>query len=261
MRSYCILLLLILIINPIFAQKKTKIIKTYPDGQIKEKGIISLPDSTRIGKWYFYFHNGQLSMEGEYDSNGLEIGTWKQYYPNGEIYIVEAKDNGPIKAYYKYPDTLKMTGQLKNRKPEGEWIIYYENGNIQSRQYFSEGKMIGQWEYYFENGKLWKIISSDTGPVIIYDSLGNKIEEWHIVNGQMDGEHKTYTTHGTLISKITYKNGKKDGPYELYHGNGQKALEGFYKDDKKIGIWKYYYPNKKLAKEENQATGPCYSWY
>ena len=67
--------------------------------------------------------------------------------------------------------------------------------------------MIGQWDYYFENGKLWKIISSDTGPVIIYDSLGNKIEEWHIVNGQMDGEHKTYTTHGTLISKSTYING------------------------------------------------------
>ena len=128
MRSYCILLLLILIINPIFAQKKTKIIKTYPDGQIKEKGIISLPDSTRIGKWYFYFHNGQLSMEGEYDSNGLEIGTWKQYYPNGEIYIVEAKDNGPIKAYYKYPDTLKMTGQLKIANLRGNGLFIMKMG-------------------------------------------------------------------------------------------------------------------------------------
>lgn len=28
----------------------------------------------------------------------------------------------------------------------------------------------------------------------------------------------------------------------------------------KIGIWKYYYPNGKLAKEENQESGP-YSWY
>jgi len=54
-----------------------------------------------------------------------------------------------------------------------------------------------------------EIISPETGPVIIYDSLGNKLEEWYVVNGQMDGEHKTYTTQGTLISKITYKNGKK----------------------------------------------------
>ena len=44
----------------------------------------------------------------------------------------------------------------KEGKREGEWLVYYENGQLRSKKYLKNGKPEGEWLWYNENGKLKK---------------------------------------------------------------------------------------------------------
>ena len=56
---------------------------------------------------------------------------------------------------YKYP-----SGQIKSEEAwyldrrEGEYIEYYENGNIKTKGNYVKGNKSGNWQYFDENGVL-----------------------------------------------------------------------------------------------------------
>jgi len=79
--------------------------------------------------------------------------------------IVEETDRGYyVKAYFLTGE-LKMEGWFKDKElmqPHGEFIYYYQNGQIESKGEFMEGSKFGLWERYdFEgNPKSEKIYAT-----------------------------------------------------------------------------------------------------
>jgi antitoxin component YwqK of YwqJK toxin-antitoxin module len=38
----------------------------------------------------------------------------------------------------------------------GEWVVYFESGQIKQRGRYLNGKSIGKWSFYHPNGNVWK---------------------------------------------------------------------------------------------------------
>ncbi|MFN3604448.1 MAG: toxin-antitoxin system YwqK family antitoxin [Leptonema sp. (in: bacteria)] len=115
----------------------------FENGRISEKGFYE--EGYRLGKWYFYYPNGNLYLELEYkkepvdvtlfrynSSIGNENGQYKRYYPNGVL-----EEEG----YY-------YAGKLHKKR-----IRYYLDKKIHFIGYYSYGKKENRWQYYF-NSKL-----------------------------------------------------------------------------------------------------------
>ena len=81
-----------------------------------------------------------------------------------------------------------IKGKIKDGKPEGEWLYYYENGQLRSKENYKDGKGDGELLRYYKNGQLtWK---------------GN------YKDGKEDGEWLEYYKSGQLKIKRNYKDGK-----------------------------------------------------
>ncbi len=115
-------------------------ISFFENGVISEKGIYK--EGYRIGKWFFYFPNGNLYLEIEYnqqmvDSNlftlnssiGNEMGTYIRYYPDGRI-----EEEG----FY-------FAGKLHLKR-----IRYYSDGSINFIGYYNLGKKENRWKFYYK---------------------------------------------------------------------------------------------------------------
>ena len=83
----------------------------------------------------------------------------------------------------------------------GEWVEYYDNGQIRYKGYFFEGKREGEWVLYHNNGKLF--------------SKGFYVE------GKQTGEWEFYYEDGQLWYKGSFSEGKKTGEFVYYYENGQ----------------------------------------
>ena len=78
----------------------------------------------------------------------------------------------------------------------------YENGKLEEKRTYKDGKEDGVFELYFENGQLmakgaWK-------------------------DGKEDGALEWYYENGQLKEKGTYKDGKEDGAFESYNEDGTR---------------------------------------
>ena len=110
--------------------------------------------------------------------------------------------------YYKkftdVPFTGEVTGEwngnLKDGKPEGHWIEYYENGQLNFKGNFKDGKRDGLSELYYENGQLWL----------------KRTEK----DGKLEGLYEYYYENGQLSAKGNYKDGEKDGVWEYFNKDG-----------------------------------------
>jgi antitoxin component YwqK of YwqJK toxin-antitoxin module len=43
---------------------------------------------------------------------------------------------------------------MTNGYREGEWTLYYDNGNVESKGNYERGEKVGSWSYYSRSGKL-----------------------------------------------------------------------------------------------------------
>jgi antitoxin component YwqK of YwqJK toxin-antitoxin module len=99
------------------------------------------------------------------------------------------------KKFSEVPFTGKVTGRnqglVKNGKPEGAWVYYFNNGQLDKKGNYKNGKSEGAWVEYFFNGQL--------------SSKGN------YKNGRREGARLSYTPNGTVDKRFsgTYKNGIK----------------------------------------------------
>ncbi len=136
----------------------------------------------------------------------------------------------------KYEGGIVQKGYYKDGKKEGEWIVYYPNGNIKTKSFYKNNRIYGPVITYYKNGKIreqgtWK---------------GNK---WV-------GEYRYYYENGQL-KYLWYFNqsGKREGKQVYYYDNGQKYVEGTWSEGKENGQIKEYYPNGQLHKISNWKNG------
>ena len=147
---------------------------------------------------------------GSFSDNGQKNGNWKQYYSVG--YEFRSTDEIPIVAYegnytnglmngnfkHYYPDgTLKHEGFYKDGTHqlnensgipavgrEGLHIFYYNNGAVNSKYHFLNGKSEGLLEEWHKNGI--------------------KHFEANYRNNKLDGKYQEWDDKGNCIKKGRY---------------------------------------------------------
>lgn len=125
------------------------------------------------GDWKFYYENGKLHAEGNFDKNDSIGSGWKFFNDKGEdFYAGEydsmavldfTADHRPLSvSYYKGDSemrfqfnenyTINTKGIVKNGLKEGRWEFYYANGQKMLEANYSGGIKNGAYNSYRENG-------------------------------------------------------------------------------------------------------------
>jgi antitoxin component YwqK of YwqJK toxin-antitoxin module len=118
-------------------QKKSEInYKDYDELQIPEGLPIYELEGTAM-EWY---ENGQVKSEGSYAEN-CKIGKFREWYESGWIKSITLYLN-----WIDYPEPYDDSYWCQELK-DGKCIIFDEEGEIRSEEYFIKGKLIESNEY------------------------------------------------------------------------------------------------------------------
>ena len=181
----------------------------HENGKILSEGMYE--NGTPQGQWTTYNEEGQIKTKG-YFNNGKETGTWYYYYDNGNI---------------------KSTGEFYERQKKGEWKYYNVNGELVRTEFYKENAMIvdnkvinainkrgekcGEWITWYDNGQIEKKTDHWRG------SEYGKFEEWYS-NGQLKSRGRMGL--GNLQFHFYSKNKNRYGRAKPSHPN---PLQGFKK--------------------------------
>ena len=111
------------------------------DAQLTEKVEVAYP-------------NGQPELVLLFDKSG-ECVRRVEYYESGVVKmegeIKDGKRDGEWTAYF--PDgRVQSHGYFKDDKRTGASTVYWNNGNLRSEGFYTEGKHSGKWKWYDEQG-------------------------------------------------------------------------------------------------------------
>ncbi|MFV0247358.1 MAG: toxin-antitoxin system YwqK family antitoxin [Tenacibaculum sp.] len=132
----------------------TALVKFYSiDGKLKSKG--ESVKKQRIGKWLYFFQNGKIISEENYQK-GLLHGMLKNYYPSGRLTeqtnYAEGEKHG-ISKIYSEDGVLLQEENYQKGLLHGSCAYYDIKGELKERGSYNKGKREGKWEFYI-NGKL-----------------------------------------------------------------------------------------------------------
>jgi len=126
------------------------------DGRLRTKGNMLLKN--RVGKWFYYFPNGELFSEELYIRGKLE-GELKNYYRNGKTLEITQYDNGMKNGFSKkYSDQGILIEEVNYVDDVLNGIgKYFElNGNLKEEGIYRDGKRFKEWEFYIGGKKVTK---------------------------------------------------------------------------------------------------------
>jgi antitoxin component YwqK of YwqJK toxin-antitoxin module len=123
--------------------------------------------------------------------------------------------------YYEKFTDIPFTGKVddqpklsfKDGKISGEYVSYYENGQLSYKLNYVNGELHGEGVSYHENGRLFFIENyvndKKHGEYVDYyeDVNGETFHRGNYVNGKRHGEWVTYYPPGQLNSIVNYVNG------------------------------------------------------
>ena len=179
------------------------------------------PDDER-GAWHDcgYHDNGQLGYERHKKGSGIGLynGLQLSYYESGQIAfiktIVYATAGGAPSDY---------------RNLQGEYKVWYENGNLKVEGYYVDDYPEGVYTNYCEDGKIREMYTwagkKKNGPFAKY-----------YIQTYLENDHCTTEIY-QLKEKGSYSNSKLNGLYEKYYSNGKLDAKGTYKAGVKTGEW------------------------
>ena len=141
-------------------------------------------------------------------------------------------DNGQIKEQYGYK-AWRIRNDYHHLK-HGPYVSYKENGRLDVRCTYVDGKLNGLWEHInysglkeekrYINGKMtWTAIYYENGQ-LANESYCNDPD-----SSDLDGPSLTYYENGQLKSKGQYLKGNLSGTLEAYHPDGKLASRKSYK--------------------------------
>ena len=125
---------------------------------------------------------------------------------------------------------------------------YYENGILEVKGRYKNGKEDGVWIHCYPSQKLQDYIVYKNGKIIEdlgWDTTGKLIMK----NG--NGYGLSIDDKGVIITRTEYKNYLPDGKYEeLWLSNGRKLCEGQLKKGRPIGKWTYWNEDGSINRVE-----------
>ena len=131
-----------------------------------------------------------------------------------------------------YSDSTKaVEGNYTNGKKEGDFKLYFPNGQIEQFGKYSNDKKNGVWEYYYANGKKHQVLDFKESEILIisfWDENGKQLTdsgtgEWFtfesqdkftkisgsVVNGRKNGTwKKSVSSKNFVTNSEKYKDGK-----------------------------------------------------
>lgn len=111
-------------------------------------------------------------------------GSAYAYFPDGKtVYLksdfVNGKQHGEYVEYFQ-KGQINYKYNYKNGIEDGEWVWYDENGNILKKENYKEGNRHGEWTTWFSNGQLHVKgqfeNGEEVGEWLQWDEEGNPVE-------------------------------------------------------------------------------------
>ncbi|CZF79406.1 MORN repeat variant [Grimontia celer] len=156
--------------------------KYYPSGKVFFH--CTMKNDKCDGKFTIYHENGKVSEEGNYLS-GYREGPVTFFYESGAVYIkANYSHNHFIDDFSSYYESgnLESSGKfvsqfgyvediygisseiaITGERYEGEWLYYYDNGNLRRKGSFEYGERTGLWYYYDLQGQQTELRLYETG--------------------------------------------------------------------------------------------------
>lgn len=119
-------------------------------GKLESKGFFI--DKKRVGKWVYFFENGNMMSEEIYNNGQLE-GKVVNYYPNKkptEITFYKSGVKEGLSQKFSSDGVLIEEVTYKNGKLNGLAKYFELNGNLKEKGLYKDGKRFGKWEFYMD---------------------------------------------------------------------------------------------------------------
>lgn len=190
--------------------------------------------------------------------------------------------------YFRKFTVCPFTGKVKEKRvrglihdgyKDGDWITFWDNGQLNSKGRWLSGVRQGPWVLYWDNGQLkskgtW-LSGVRQGSWVSYFSDGDLHQQGSFLNGEKHGSWKVYydnpsdiiyedgkflsvpvESETNLYTVGQYENGKRVGRWIVYHENGKVGVEGtFNKNSKREGPWVYYYATGQVEMKGSYKDG------
>ena len=191
------------------------------------------------------------------DVNGLRQGEWKKFHENGMLSKVGTfKDGKPVGEWLYYFDTGNMMAKLAHTGTVSYSITFHESGGPQAIGKFVDQKKDSTWVYYDLDG--YKIATDyfvnglKNRISFVYYQSGKVAEEKEFRDGFEQGACNKLWENGNKKMTATYENGALEGRAVYYNSEGKRSISGFYYHDLRDGVWLYFEENGNTIKKKEE---------
>lgn len=264
----------------------------YSDGKVFR--LKHYKDNIGNGKFTEYYRNGKIKVKGNY-KGGLRDGEFKFYsennkylgsvfYKNKEIIknTLNKEDMEDLSASFEFADmdlflrstTRDIVGATTdvypNGKPRiympysvngelhGDYIEFYEDGNISYKITYENGIRQGKSITYLENGKIigeTNYIDGKKEGKSLETLKGMIQKKANYKNNKIDGDMFLYYPSGKLLQKRSFINGKAEGELIEYYENGVIKEKAYFINDKQEKEHLFYDEKGNLIKTDIYKNG------
>lgn len=190
---------------------------------------------------------GKIQSEGAYTADRNKVGKWKYYYANGQL---EAEGIYTGKHVEKALEVMKRTKATaiddSNETRDGEWVFYHDNGKMKGKVLYKDGCPQGKLDRWHENGKKAEesefISCKAQGNRKIWDKEGVLYFENIVQTGGRTLEVEWYDNLKKK-SEIPYRDGQQYGKVLRWYPNGQKEEEVSMRNTRVHGLYRSWYDN------------------
>lgn len=169
----------------------------YSNGQLRAEKHFKGAKETPTGTWEYYYYNGNMFAQGNFEKNHTFGADWKFYkLEKGDFFnlkfdsvkVVEISEHQiPGTVYYYMSDSIRV-------------FQFYEDYNTRSTGMMRDGALDGRWQYFYPNGKV-------------------QLEALYI-HGKENGVYCSYRENGIPYFRGIYINGVRAGIWEFYDMEG-----------------------------------------
>ena len=204
----------------------------------------------------FYYPDGQVKSEGQYDEQGRQTGRWVYYNKVGKIVEERQYDNGKISGLnIDYFDNGKMRSRVAyvNGKRVGTMELFYPSGKPLGKEFYQDGQFTQNGDFFDENGE--STLSNGNGYRLAFHENGTLSYRGVYLNGKRQGLSTWYFPNGKKSSEENYVNGDASGEFRQYFESGALLLKGNMVKGKWDGEIEFYHPNGRLLGKDKYKAG------
>ena len=156
--------------------------------------------------------------------------------PSNRLFIMkkaatqqELNDSTYKEEVYFASGRIREVRRYRNRRPEGKWTMYYENGRLQSTSEFS-GQFLQRYESFYENGAPWKTsVRSADGTMTRSELFMNgNLSQRFVLDTAGNGSSVIYFMEGDTAEAGKLRNGKKSGIWRVYDQRKKQLHDTLY---------------------------------